>query len=298
MLQLASWDDYSSITDTKDRGRVQRLEQAINVVAGARRGEKMQVMKDVARSLGIPVKTLERNYYAFMKPKHGEPGGIAAIADDRKKPKLRESVMLAYEVFKAQFAEKNYESLESAHRHFIREFNNYKLVAFGLNPREAWKQDHPNRAVPDYLGAYIPYGWSYQNFMAKWKKDPTRLARLAWTREGQWAAAKFVHDVIRSRYDEANDKQLPGGAVYEWDDGWEDVMVIDRGASEVQRPMAFHCYDVGTGFHFDPWFKPRNSEQDSDGERVKRNNLTEQMFRMTFMAQMINVGTQMFIKII
>lgn len=292
MQKIASWEDFSFITDTGDRQRVQRLEQAFGVVLGARRGETMTVMRAQAEAVGEKFKTFQRLYYSYCKkdPATGVAKGVKAVADRRKQRRDRDSVHLAFEVFKSQFAEKNFESLKSAHGAFIRAFNNGLLIAYGLYPAKSWKEDHPNMAVPEHLHGYTPHGWTYENFERKWKTDPSRLAVLAWTRGGPWAAAKFVKDVIRSRYDEKNDRQLPGGAVYEWDDAWENLMVILKGQTGALRPMAFHCYDVGTGYHFDPYFKARHEKEATPDGRVARSNLTEQMFRMVFMAHMHNVG--------
>ena len=269
----STFQDFACITDSADRGRVAALEvRFVQIRAAAK--NRTALMHDIARQEGVPYGTLRRQYYAWRE------GGAIAVADKRKLAKATpfSEVLAVYKTY----CEQNKESNKGAWNAMMRDLRSGKLFPFGTW-REVWTVENPGERVPQSCPlAWVPRGWTYQNLEAKYRRDPRRLAALAWNRQGAFAASAFVRDVIRTRYDVATRKQLPGGSVFQWDDAWENVLCSVRGMNGLYRPLGFHCYDIATGFHFDPWMKPRTFSRTEGTDRVKGDNLTEQMFRMAF----------------
>lgn len=274
---LSSYSEYALISDDLDRGLVAQLEPLFVLVKAAKgSGRQGATLAECACQAGMTRKTFQNRYYAWLK------NGVMGIADKRKVLKERR-VPDILAVFKT-YCEQNKESCSGAHRQMMRDFRMGRLMPGIGTWREVYRaQFGAGVVIPQSCPArWEPTGWSYANLMARYEKDPSRLASLAWNRQGQAAAAKFVADVIRTRYDVATRRQLPGGSVLQWDDAWENCHVLLRGFNGVFRPLGFHCYDVATGFHFDAWMKPRTYSRIEGTDRVKGDNLTEQMFRMAF----------------
>ena len=269
----STFQDYACITDSTDRGRVASLEIRFVQIKAAERN-RTALMHDIARQEGISYGTLRRQYYAWRD------GGAIAVADKRKLAKATpfSEVLALYKTY----CERNKESRKGAWHAMMRDFRCGKLLPFGTW-REVWSAEFPGQAIPRSCpAAWVPRGWTYQNLEEKYRRDPRRLAAIAWNRQGAFAASAFVRDVIRTRYDVAARRQLPGGSVFQWDDAWENVMVTVRGMKGLYRPLGFHCYDIATGYHFAPWMKPRTFSKAEGSDRVKGDNLTEQMFRFAF----------------
>ena len=270
-----AYRDYALITDADDRGAVAELETWLVQLDGA--AHRVDMMHDIAAKTGIPYGSLRRKYYAW------KAGGAIAIADKRKIRGAKQGDVL-FERYKT-LCEQNKESNKGAYDILMRELREGRLIG-DKTWRDFWAAENPYCAVPARCPAtWRPKGCTYQNLERKWRRDPRRLASLAWVRQGQFAAMKYVVDVPRSRFDNKTGRQLPAGAVYQYDDAWENALVMVPGKKGLFRVLGFHCYDVGTGYHFDPWMKPRDYVV-VDGDRVKGNNLTEQMFRMAFGYQM------------
>lgn len=281
MSAAPSFEDYACITDSADRGRVAALEARFLQIRAAE-GSSTALMRDVARQEGIPFGTLRRKYYAWRK------GGAIAVADKRKVAKATpfSEVLAVYKTY----CERNRESDMGAWRAMMRDFRTGHLFPFGTW-REVWSAENPGEEIPPKCpGEYVPRGWTYQNLEAKFRRDPRRLAALAWSRRGAFAASAFVWDVVRTRYDAATGRQLPAGAVYQWDDAWENTLCTVRGMKGLYRPMGFHCYDVATGYHLPPFMKPRTFSKAGGADRVKGDNLTEQQFRFAFAYLHTEVG--------
>ena len=273
---LSSFSDYSLITDASERSLLSRLEPLFVAVKAAKAtGRSVAMLAECAAQSGMTRKTFQNRYYAWLK------GGVVAACDKRKLPKSR-LVPDIFGVFKS-YCEANKESCSGAYRAMMRDFRLGRLFAGIGTWREVYRLEFPEASQPAICPAsWTPHGWGYTNLMLRYEKDPSRLASLAWNRQGQAAAAKYIADVIRTRYDVATRRQLPGGSILQWDDAWENVHVLLRGFNGVFRPLGFHCYDVATGFHFDAWMKPRTYSRVEGTDRVKGDNLTEQMFRMAF----------------
>ena len=269
----STFQDYACITDSADRGRVAALEIRFVQIKAATKNVTA-LMHDIARQEGVPYGTLRRLYYAWRD------GGAIAVADKRKLAKATpfSEVLAVYKTY----CEQNKESNKGAWNAMLRDLRCGKLFGFGTW-REIWAAENPGQRIPQVCPpAWVPRGWTYQNLEAKLRRDPRRLAAIAWNRQGAFAASSFVRDVIRTRYDVASHRQLPGGSVFQWDDAWENVMCTVRGMKGLFRPLGFHCYDIATGYHFQPWMKPRTFSKMEGTDRVKGDNLTEQMFRMAF----------------
>ena len=274
---LSSYTEYALISDAEDRGVVAQLEPLFVIVKAAKgTGHQGATLAECAAQMGMTRKTFQNRYYAWLKY------GVMGAADKRKVAKSRR-VPDILGVFKS-YCERNKESCSGAYRAMMRDFRLGKLMPGIGTWREVYRaQFGETTELPLSCPArWEPTGWSYANLMLRYEKDPARLASLAWNRRGQAAAAKYIVDVVRTRYDVATRRQLPGGSVLQWDDAWENVHVLLRGFNGVFRPLGFHCYDVATGFHFDAWMKPRTYSRIEGTDRVKGDNLTEQMFRMAF----------------
>jgi len=289
-MSISVYESCAAIADSDERDRVAGLVCLFMELRDMKKG-RVEEMQRRAASLGKPWKTVRNKYYKWLEAEKRRAGsGAAAIADGRVCRARKPSTPI-FGVFKT-YCEKPGVDRKAAWRRMMIDFwNGEPILPGGRTWRDVWSAEHGGRPAPDECPEkYTPYGWTYANLDARLANDDTARASLAWNQQGQFAAAKYVGDVLRSRYDAKTGRQLPAGAVYQWDDAWENLLVMARGKKGLFRPMGFHCYDVGTGYFCNSFMKPRDYTKVAGTDRVKGNNLTEQMFRMAFGYQMCVVG--------
>ena len=289
-MSISVYESCAAIADSDERDRVAGLVCLFMELRDMKKG-RVEEMQRRAASLGKPWKTVRNKYYKWLKAEKRRAGsGAAAIADGRVCRARKPSTPI-FGVFKT-YCEKPGVDRKAAWRRMMIDFwNGEPILPGGRTWRDVWSAEHGGRPAPaECPEKYTPYGWTYANLDARLANDDTARASLAWNQQGQFAAAKYVGDVLRSRYDAKTGRQLPAGAVYQWDDAWENLLVMARGKKGLFRPMGFHCYDVGTGYFCNSFMKPRDYTKVAGTDRVKGNNLTEQMFRMAFGYQMCVVG--------
>lgn len=289
-MSISVYESCAAIADSDERDRVAGLVCLFMELRDMKTG-RIEEMQRRAASLGKPWKTVRNKYYKWLEAEKRRAGsGAAAIADGRVCRARKPSTPI-FGVFKT-YCEKPGVDRKAAWRRMMIDFwNSEPILPGGRTWRDVWSAEHGGRPAPDECPKkYTPYGWTYSNLDARLANDDTARASLAWNQQGQFGAAKYVGDVLRSRYDAKTGRQLPAGAVYQWDDAWENLLVMARGKKGLFRPMGFHCYDVGTGYFCNSFMKPRDYTKVAGTDRVKGNNLTEQMFRMAFGYQMCVVG--------
>ena len=289
-MSISVYESCAAIADSDERDRVAGLVCLFMELRDMKKG-RVEEMQRRAASLGKPWKTVRNKYYKWLEAERRRAGsGAAAIADGRVCRARKPSTPI-FGVFKT-YCEKPGVDRKAAWRRMMIDFwNGEPILPGGRTWRDVWSAEHGGRPAPaECPEKYTPYGWTYSNLDARLVNDDTARASLAWNQQGQFAAAKYVGDVLRSRYDAKTGRQLPAGAVYQWDDAWENLLVMARGKKGLFRPMGFHCYDVGTGYFCNSFMKPRDYTKVAGTDRVKGNNLTEQMFRMAFGYQMCVVG--------
>jgi len=289
-MSISVYESCAAIADSDERDRVAGLVCLFMELRDMKKG-RVEEMQRRAASLGKPWKTVRNKYYKWLEAEKRRAGsGAAAIADGRVCRARKPSTPI-FGVFKT-YCEKPGVDRKAAWRRMMIDFwNGEPILPGGRTWRDVWSAEHGGRPAPaECPEKYTPYGWTYANLDARLVNDDTARASLAWNQQGQFAAAKYVGDVLRSRYDAKTGRQLPAGAVYQWDDAWENLLVMARGKKGLFRPMGFHCYDVGTGYFCNSFMKPRDYTKVAGTDRVKGNNLTEQMFRMAFGYQMCVVG--------
>ena len=289
-MSISVYESCAAIADSDERDRVAGLVCLFMELRDMKKG-RVEEMQRRAASLGKPWKTVRNKYYKWLEAEKRRAGsGAAAIADGRVCRARKPSTPI-FGVFKT-YCEKPGVDRKAAWRRMMIDFwNGEPILPGGRTWRDVWSAEHGGRPAPaECPEKYTPYGWTYSNLDARLVNDDTARASLAWNQQGQFAAAKYVGDVLRSRYDAKTGRQLPAGAVYQWDDAWENLLVMARGKKGLFRPMGFHCYDVGTGYFCNSFMKPRDYTKVAGTDRVKGNNLTEQMFRMAFGYQMCVVG--------
>lgn len=279
-MKTSTFSQFGCISDEEDRGRVAQLEPLFLIVKSAKgTGTQGVVMAECAVKAGMVKKTFQNQYYAWLK------FGVMGCADKRKVAKVRAvpDILAVYKTYVERMHGDDHIHA-AAHRRMMADFRMGKLFPGVGTWREVYRAEFgegvqiPVSCPP----RWIPYGWGYANLLARLNNDPTHLASLAWNLRGQYAASKFVMDVVRTRYDQKTRQQLAAGRVMQWDDAWENNLVMLPGCNGVYRPLGFHCYDIGTGFHLAPFMKPRTYSKVEGTDRVKGDNLTEQMFRMAF----------------
>ena len=275
----SSFADYALISDVEDRGRVAQLEPLFLIVKAAKgTGTQGIVLAECAARAGMKKKTFQNQYYAYIKL------GVIGCADKRKVAKVRATpdILAVYKEYLEKFKGQEY-FCAAAHRRMMSDFRMGRIFKGVGTWREVYRSEFPERPIPATCPVnWVPYGWSYPNLLERLKDDATHLASLEWNVRGAGAASRFVRDVMRSRLDHATGKQLPGGSVYQWDDAFENHLVTCPGHIGFYRPVGFHCYDVGTGYHMPAFQKPRPYSHTDDIDRIAGCNLTEQMFAMAF----------------
>ena len=275
----SSFTEYALISDAEDRGRVAALEEQFVIVKSAKgTGTQGTVLAECAARIGMSRKTFQNNYYAWLK------FGVMGIADKRKVTKTRATpdVLPIYkeylEKFRGQVGFK-----AAAHRRMMADFRAGRIFKGIGTWREVWRLEHTSGAMPSMCPVnWEPFGWGYANLQARLSHDASFLASLEWNVRGAGAASRFIRDVMRSRLDQATGRQLPGGSFYQWDDAFDNCVVMCKGHNGLWRPIGFHCYDVGTGFHMPAFQKPRPYSHTDTQDRIAGDNLTEQMFAMMF----------------
>lgn len=288
-MSISVYESLATVDDPEERDWIGTLVGAFSEVYST--GEGVEGMKRRAASLRMPYGTFRNKYYKWVEAEERTPGsGAAVIADKRKRRRSKPSTPI-YGVFKTA-VEDHFGNAKAAHRHMmVRFMNGEPILPGGRTWRDVWSAEHGGRQAPaEYPRDWVPYGWGYANLTDRLAADDTAKASVSWNREGQFAAAKYVGDVLRSRFDVKTGRQLPAGAVYQWDDAWENYLVMAKGKKGLFRPMGFHVYDVGTGYFANSFMKPRDFTKVEGTDRVKGNNLTEQMFRMAFGYMMCVVG--------
>ena len=276
----STFSDYACITNAEDRVRVARLEQLFIVVKGAKgTGTQGTVLAECAVKAGMKRKTFQNQFYAWMKL------GAIGCADKRKVAKVRATpdVLPVYRDYLELYRGQGVGYYSAAHRRMMSDFRTGKLFRGIGTWREVWRLEFPGKAMPVRCPvAWVPHGWGYANLVERLGADPTFLASQEWNVRGAGAASKFIRDVMRSRLDERTGKQLPGGSVYQWDDAYDNLLVTCMGHPGLWRPIGFHCYDVGTGYHLPAFQKPRPYSHTDTQDRIAGDGLTEQMFAMMF----------------
>lgn len=275
----SSFQDYALITDPGDRARVAALEPLFVVVASAKgTGRMMVVVAECAAKAGMTKKTFYNQYNAWVK--HGAIGA----ADKRKVAKVRATpdVLPVYKSYLERY-HGQIGFAAAAHRRMMADFRRGVIFDQIGTWREVWRDERPGKPLPVMCPPnWEPVGWGYANLQLRLQRDTMHLASLEWVVRGAGAASKFVRDVMRSRLDEATGKQLPGGSVYQWDDAFDNVVVMCKGHVGLWRPIGFHCYDVATGYHLPAFQKPRPYSHTDTQDRIAGDGLTEQMFAMMF----------------
>lgn len=279
MKAASTFADYALITDPGDRARVAALEPLFVAVASSKgTGRLMAAVAECAVKAGMAKKTFYNQYNAWRK--HGAIG----CADKRKVAKVRATpdVLPVYK----SYLEKYHGQVgfaAAAHRRMMADFRRGAIFDGVGTWREVWREERPDRPIPATcpLG-WEPSGWGYANLQHRLANDAHHLASLEWAVRGAGAASRFVRDVMRSRLDERTGRQLPGGSVYQWDDAFDNVVVMCKGHAGLWRPVGFHCYDVGTGYHLPAFQKPRPYSHTDAQDRIAGDGLTEQMFAMMF----------------
>ena len=275
----STFQDYALITDPDDRARVAALEPLFVIVSSAKgTGNQGVVLAECAVKAGMKTKTFQNRYYAW------KASGAIGAADKRKvrKTKATPDVLPVYKTYLEKFKGQVYFHA-AAHRRMMADFRAGKIFPGIGTWREVWRDERPNEAMPGMCPAnWEPYGWGYANLQARLGGDALFLASLEWNVRGAGAAARFVRDVMRSRLDAETGRQLPGGSFYQWDDAFDNLVVMCKGHQGLWRPIGFHCYDVGTGYHFPAFQKPRPYSHTDTQDRIAGDNLTEQMFAMMF----------------
>lgn len=284
----STFSDYAMISDPDDRARVAALEPLFVVVASAKgTGHQGSVLAECAAKAGMKRKTFQNRYYAWRA------NGAIGAADKRKVTRARR-VPDVLGVFKTYCEDTKGDCHihAVAHRRMMADFRMGKLLPGIGTWREVHRAEFGDavQAGPFCPRGWTPKGWTYANLMARLADDPAHLASLAWSQRGQFAASGYIADVLRSRWDAAKGRQLPAGAVLQWDDAWENNLVMLPGKPGAFRPLGFHCYDIGTGYHLYPFMKPRTYSKVEGADRIKADNLTEQMFRMAFAFVHVVVG--------
>ena len=276
---VSAFGEYALITDADDRGRVAQIEPLFVIVKSAKgTGTQGAVLAECANRAGMARKTFQRQYYAWLKH------GVMGCADKRKVAKARSAadVLPVYKTYLEKFkGQVGFGA--AAHRRMMADFRAGQIFAGIGTWREMWRSERPDEPLPARCPAtWEPFGWGYANLQARLARDAWFLASLEWNVRGAGAASKFVRDVMRSRLDRATGRQLPGGSFYQWDDAFDNLVVMCKGHAGLWRPIGFHCYDVGTGFHMPAFQKPRPYSHTDDIDRIAGSNLTEQMFAMAF----------------
>ena len=276
----SSFTDYACITNAAERGRVAQIEQFFLIVKSAKgTGTACQVMDECAASAGMTRKTFERQYYKWARH------GVIGCADKRKQRRVRVTpdVLPVYKTYLEKFRGQGSGFHHAAWRRMMSDFRQGVIFPGIGTWREVWRAEHPGMEIPLRCPAsWEPRGWSYAQMQNRLGTDPGFLASLEWTIRGAGAASRFIRDVMRSRLDPKTGRQLPGGSVYQWDDAFDNIVVMCKGHMGLWRPIGFHCYDVGTGYHLPAFQKPRPYSHTDTQDRIAGDGLTEQMFAMMF----------------
>lgn len=275
MDALETYRSFDAISDYADRSRVANL--AARFMAIKLSANKMQMMQMVAEQEGIPRKTIERKYYAWLK------SGDAGIADKRKMKRASNAGSVYYPDFTA-YCERDRNTSRGGYETMLRELRQGVPMKCGTW-RDAWKRDFPAERVPPVCpSGYVPKGFTYSNMMRLYKADPRRAMSLAWTRQGQFAASAHALPVVRSR------EGLAVGAVYQADDVWHNVDVFAPGLKGTFQPLEFAFYDVASAYKAVSAIKPRSYVVDKTTGREVRDNLKEVQFRYAVAHLMCEVG--------
>ena len=275
----STYSEYALITNPEDRALVSQLEPLFVIVKSAKgTGTQGVVMAECAAQAGMNRKTFQNKFYAWTK------FGAIGAADKRRVAKVRRTsdILPVYKTYLEKFKGQDYFKA-AAHRRMMADFRAGVIFAGIGTWREVWREEKPTAEVPPRCPpSWEPFGWGYANLVERLKHDALFSASLEWNVRGAGAASKFVRDVMRSRLDEATGKQLAGGSVYQWDDAFDNVVVMCKGHVGLWRPIGFHCYDVATGYHLPAFQKPRPYSHTDTQDRIAGDGLTEQMFAMMF----------------
>ena len=266
----SNYGDFDLIADCEERARVAHLADRMLEIEGAER--VLDMIKIVGEQEGIAWQTVRRMYYAWREH------GVAGLVDKRKvRPSATEHP--GYKLFLV-FRDKAVGGSDmDAFVAMMNAIRAGEVFEFGTW-RDLWKADPRHRfdPIPERCPPrYVPYGWSYDNFNKKQRRDAGQQLQRIYARRGQQAALRWTPSVTRSRYDEERGAQVPALVVVEADDQWGNVMVQLPNRMGCVRPVSFSFVDVATGMIFDPYMKPRLVE--FDGERLKSSNLNEFEFQ-------------------
>ena len=276
----STFSDYACITNAEDRGRVAQLESLFLIVKSSKgTGTQGVVLAECAAKAGMKRKTFQNQYYAWLK------FGVMGCADKRKVQKVRATpdVLAVYKGYLEKFRGQGWGIKAAAWRRMMADFR-MGMIFNGIGTwREVYRAEFPERPMPVRCPVnFVPSGWGYDMLQKRLAKDVGFQAAQEWNVRGAGAASRFIRDVMRSRFNEATGEQLPGGSVYQWDDAFDNHLVSCMGHTGLWRPIGFHCYDVGTGYHMPAFQKPRPYSHTDTQDRIAGDNLTEQMFAMMF----------------
>lgn len=264
MTAAEVYQSYEVIRSHAERVQVSELSMIMVQIAEA--SDTTFALHSLAEQYGIAYGTLRRKYYAWKKA-----GSDLALADKRKL-KTSQAENIYYGDFKT-YVERDRNTSRGGYDNFLRDLRAGKEFSFGTW-RDAFKRDFPYATVPAVCPAnYCPKGFSYSNMTELLKKDPARNMALAWNRQGQFAASKYMVSVMRSR------QGLPVGAIYEADDVWHNIDVFAPGIKGTFQPLEFAFYDVASAFKVVSAMKPRALVVDPKTGKEVRDNLKEVQFR-------------------
>ena len=262
---LEKFEALAAIETFEERLRVAELEEAFEGIKAHQEGV-MESFRRVSMQRGIPVGTVKRLYYKWLK------GGAAALADGRKRQRGKYENPF-YQCFKT-FAENDKNGCKGGWDEMMRRFRAGEALAGVGTWRDAWRREYEWEEAPARCpSGWVPRGATYANLMALYHEDPARKLALAWNRQGMFAASKGLVPVLRSRVG------LHVGEVYEADDVWHNIDVFAPFAKGVFQPLEFAVYDVASAFKAASLMKPRLRLVDEKTGKEKYDNLKEFQFR-------------------
>ena len=272
---VAKYEAMSAVESFDERQRISELDAACERIKDSPDGVMTAFARE-SRMLGIPQGTVKRLYYRWRS------GGSAALADGRKRSR-GECENKFFRDFKT-FAENDKNGCKGGYAEMMRQFRGGAIFSFGTW-RDVWRDEFKYEEVPEFCPAnWTPHGASYENLMWHYAHDSSRKISLAWNRQGQFAASKYVLSVLRSRVG------LHVGEIYQADDVWHNIDVYAPFAKGVFQPLEFAIYDVASAFKAGSLMKPRLRLVDEKTGKEKYDNLKEFQFRCLVAHMMCTIG--------
>ena len=226
-----------------------------------------QMFEKYGSMRGFSVANIDRKYDAWRSTGQDWRVALYSKVTPRKKP-----ADLFEQVYK-RYCEDAHQSSKQQWRRMMRDLAlNKDLPPVGLNWKEVFRVEHPNRPLP----AECPYS----------EKQPPRGCQYRRLQE-YFGLTKFQEKAVRIGLAAARDHVLPVlttrvglqvGSVYQFDDMKHNVKVNFPGNIKAHTPLEFAAMDVFSGSRFAYGIRPTIEEIDAKGIK-KRGELNEFEFR-------------------